>query len=224
MTAFEPFGGRSINRSQLVLEHIVRAAGLPKGVRGGAKGARVVARTLPVSFSRLGPALARALACKPDVVLLLGESREAEQLRLERVAVNRIHARIADNDGMQPIDRAIVEEGPAAYFSTVRPKSALVAVRRSGTAASLSNDAGTFACNAAYYLALHRLHRRQGEAPPAIFIHIPTKGRSLALRDATRGVLSLLRHLVDQTSRSASGARRAATGNLRASPAGGRKS
>lgn len=197
VTAFEPFGGRSSNRSQLVLEHIARAAATPRGVR---QGVRIVTRSLPVSFARLERSVDRALSCKPDVVILLGESGPAEQLELERAAVNRIRAPIADNDGQQPLDRPVAAGGPDAYFSTVRPKPALAAVRKSGAPAALSGDAGSFACNAAYYHALHRLHVAGRSDVPVIFVHVPSRGRALALRDATKGVLALLRHLVDEVS------------------------
>jgi len=196
VTAFEPFGGRSSNRSQLVLEHIIRAAASPKGIRPDV---RVMTKLLPVSFDRLEKSLDRALACKPDVVVLLGESGPAEQLLLERVAVNRIDAPIPDNDGSQPRGRAVVADGPDAYFSTVRPKAALAAVRKAGTAAELSGDAGTYACNALYYMTLHRLRRPTPRVPPVIFVHVPVRARALSLRDATKGVLALLRHLLDET-------------------------
>lgn len=214
VTAFEPFGGRASNRSQLVLEHIARAAGSPKGVR---EGVRVITRTLPVSFSRLGRAIDRALASKPDVVILMGESAPAEQLELERAAVNRVRAPIPDNDGEKPVDLPIVPGGPDAYFSTVKPKGALASVRKAGAAARLSGDAGAFACNAAYYHALHRMHSTGRSDVPVIFVHVPTRGRALALRDATKGVLALLRHLADEVAPRPQGARRrTAAGGLRA--------
>lgn len=221
VTAFEPFGGRSVNRSQLVLEHIARAAASPRGIRPEA---RVVTRTLPVSFGRLEKTLERALACKPEAVLLLGESGKAEELRLERLAVNRIDARIADNDGVQPTAERVVEDGPAAYFSTLPLGAALASVRRAGVAAELSSDAGLYACNAAYYLTLHKLHAAGLESTPVIFVHVPVKSRAMVLRTATRGVLALVRHLLDRpATRPRSPARRSASRKVRASPLGGRK-
>lgn len=223
MTAFEPFGGRAVNRSQLVLEHIARAAAAPRGIRPGA---RVITRTLPVSFSRLDRALDRALACKPDAVLLMGESGSAEELRLERVAVNRIDARIPDNDGFQPAGERVIETGPAAWFTSLPLKGALESVRRAGAPAALSNSAGLYACNYAYYLALHKLHARaQGEVPPVLFVHVPVKSRAVALRTATRGILALVRHLIDRSEAPPRPPvrRRSAPRKVRATPAGGRK-
>lgn len=221
VTAFEPFGGRSVNRSQLVLEHIARAAATAKGIRPGVK---VVTRLLPVSFAKLGRSLDRALACKPDGIILLGEAGMAQELRLERVAINRIEARIADNEGLQPSGVRVIEEGPAAYFSTLALKGALTSVRRTGTPASLSDDAGSFACNAAYYLALHKLHRRGGDVPPVVFVHVPVRSRTLGLRPATKGVLALVRHVGEKAETSPGRLPRGtAPRKLRATPAGGRK-
>lgn len=192
--AFEPFGGRNVNRSQLVLEHIARAASSPRGIR---QGVRVITRTLPVAFSKLGRAVDRALAHRPDIVLLLGESGRADELHLERVAVNRIEARLPDNEGSQPRAARVVESGPAAYFTSLPLEPALAAVRRAGVSASISTDCGLFACNATYYLALHKL-RAQRAPIPVVFVHVPVKSRAMALRTATRGVLALLRHLLDR--------------------------
>lgn len=212
VTAFEPFGGRPINRSLQVLEHVGRATaqGLPGGVR-------VVTRVLPVRFGRLDAAVERALACKPDAVLMLGESGTAQEMRLERVAVNRIHARIPDNAGARPEGERVVPGGPAAYFTTAPLRGALTSVRRSGAPAALSDDAGAFACNAAYYLALHRLHRRRGGSLPVMFVHVPVRTRSVGLRPATRAVLALIRTLarVRRTSHAAP-ARRTASERPRA--------
>lgn len=222
VTAFEPFGARTVNRSQLVLEHIARAAATPKGIRPGA---RVVTRALPVSFDKLDRALDRALACKPDAVLLMGESAGAEELRLERLALNRIDARIPDNDGVQPEDERVVDDGPAAYFSTLPLQAALTSVRRAGAPASLSGNAGLYACNYAYYLTLHKLHGRDGGDLPVIFVHIPVKSRAVALRTATRGMLAMVRHLIDRSEAATRppARRRTASKKARATPAGGRK-
>lgn len=211
-----------MNRSQLVLEHIARAAAAPRGVKPGL---RVVTRTLPVSFDRLERALDRALSSHPDAVLLLGESGSAQELRLERVAMNRIDARLPDNDGHQPQAERVVENGPAAYFSSLPLAPALDCVRRTGAPAEISSDAGLFACNAAYYLALHRLTGRGEGGSPVLFVHIPVRSRALALRDATRSVLALLRHLGERIEgrKRPPTRRRSPTRRVPATPAGGRK-
>ena len=44
-------------------------------------------------------------------------------ITIERVAINIDDARIADNEGNQPVDVPVVEEGPAAYWSTLPMKA-----------------------------------------------------------------------------------------------------
>ena len=196
LTAFEPFGGRKVNRSQLVLEHVARAA----AARVAPGRPRVVTRVLPVSFDALGPAVARALRTgrgRPAAVVMLGEAGTAEELRLERVAVNRIDARIPDNAGKRPTGERVVEGGPAAYFSSAPLKRAQAAARKAGVPVRLSDDAGGFACNAAYYLALHRLHQAGAGELPVLFVHVPVQGKAVELRAAARAVLAILDALAE---------------------------
>ena len=46
-------------------------------------------------------------------------------ITIERVAINIDDARIADNEGNQPVDVPVVEEGAIAYWSTL-PMKAIV--------------------------------------------------------------------------------------------------
>ena len=52
-------------------------------------------------------------------------SRGRPDITIERVAINIDDARIADNEGNQPVDVPVVEEGPTAYWSTL-PMKAIV--------------------------------------------------------------------------------------------------
>ena len=80
-------------------------------------------------------------------------------------------ARIPDNAGAQPIDAAVVADGPAAYFTTLPIKAMLVALRDAGIHAEVSRSAGTFVCNHVFYGLMHAL--RQRPAVRAGFIHVP---------------------------------------------------
>ncbi len=83
-------------------------------------------------------------------------------------------ARIPDNGGRQPIDDAVVADGPAAYFSTLPIKAIVHDLRAAGIAAAVSNTAGTFVCNHVFYALMHRL-----ATSPALartrggFVHVP---------------------------------------------------
>lgn len=192
LTAFEPFGGRRSNRSQTLLEQLARSL-------GRSDGPRVATHLLPVDFARLPGAVGRALASfrgGPDALLMLGESGQTESLRLERLAVNRIDARIPDNAGLQPTGAPVVTPGPSAYLTSARLRAALTAARREDPGAALSEDAGRFACNAAYFHALHALHAKGRADVPVLFVHVPVSTRALALRPATRALLGIVAALL----------------------------
>ncbi|HAB72978.1 MULTISPECIES: pyroglutamyl-peptidase I [Pantoea] len=164
VTAFEPFGGETINPSW----EAVRAL---EGKAIG--GARIVARQLPVVFSDvLGVLYAAMDEVEPDLILSVGQAGGRSDITVERIGINVDDARIADNAGQQPVDEPIVADGPAGYFSTLPIKAIVAAVRAAGIPASVSQTAGTFTCNRVMYGLLHRLHS-QGNRVRGGFVHIP---------------------------------------------------
>ncbi|MGE1560993.1 pyroglutamyl-peptidase I [Pantoea septica] len=164
VTAFEPFGGETINPSW----EAVRAL---EGKAIG--GARIVARQLPVVFSDvLGVLYAAMDEVEPDLILSVGQAGGRSDITVERIGINVDDARIADNAGQQPVDEPIVTDGPAGYFSTLPIKAIVAAVRAAGIPASVSQTAGTFTCNRVMYGLLHRLHM-QGNRVRGGFVHIP---------------------------------------------------
>jgi len=165
LTGFEPFGGETVNPSWEVARRL-------DGERvGGVGGARIVARALPCVFGRSLGVLDEALAdLRPVLVLALGQAGGRCDLSLERVAINVDDARIADNAGALPIDEAVVEGGPAAYFSSLPIKAMVAGLRAAGYPASVSQTAGTFVCNHVFYGLQHRL---AGSEVRGGFMHIP---------------------------------------------------
>lgn len=172
MTAFEPFGGETINPSW----EAVRAL---EGKQIG--GATIVIRQLPVVFSEVLNVLNQALEeVKPDAVLSVGQAGGRSDITVERIGINVDDARIPDNAGNQPVDEPIVAGGPAAYFSRLPIKAIVAAVREAGIPASVSQTAGTFTCNRVMYGLLHWLEQHQSPAR-AGFIHIPYLPEQAAL-------------------------------------------
>ncbi|KFK95133.1 MULTISPECIES: pyroglutamyl-peptidase I [unclassified Serratia (in: enterobacteria)] len=163
ITGFEPFGGERVNPSWEVVKQLDERE---------VAGVRVVARQLPCVFGEALTALNAAIdELQPVLVLAIGQAGGRVDITLERVAINVDDARIPDNRGQQPIDQAIVEHGPAAYFSTLPIKAMVSAMREAGIPASVSQTAGTYVCNHVMYGLLHRLSEQ-----PAVkggFIHIP---------------------------------------------------
>lgn len=174
LAAFEPFGGRRRNAALEAARRVARNTGLEL-------------IELPVRFDRLAHVSRSLLRGDPDLLLLLGESKRARRLHIERVAVNLIDARIPDNAGRQPRDAAVVRGGPAAYFCTLDVRAALEAAGRD---AELSMTAGTFACNAVLYHALHR-----AKSTRVGFVHLPASTRAMTTERAARSLERIIARL-----------------------------
>lgn len=162
VTGFEPFGGQSLNPSW----EVARALhGLTL------EGAQITSVQLPCVFAQALPALQQALALhRPDIVLALGQAEGRCDFSVERVAINVMDARIADNAGAQPIDVPVIAGGPAAYFSTLPIKSLVAGLKAAGFPASVSQTAGTFVCNQVFYALQHTL---AGLGVHSGFVHLP---------------------------------------------------
>ena len=162
VTGFEPFGGDTVNPSAILAEALATTPIL---------GATIGYAILPCAFAPLAAAIEAAIdAHHPDILIGFGLATGRSTVSLERVAINVIDARIADNLGAQPIDEPVVPGGPAAYFSTLPIKAACALLGEAGIPAAISQTAGTFACNAAFYRARHRT---EGTAIRAGFVHVP---------------------------------------------------
>lgn len=166
VSGFEPFGGDDTNPSWETARALAERG---RELVGG----DVVAVRLPVTFAGAWPALEAAVReHEPTVVVALGLAGGTDAIRLERVAIDVVDARIPDNAGAAPVDEPVVGGGPAAYWSGLPLKGALAALREQEIPAVVSNTAGTYVCNATFY---HLMHHAQG-APGlrAGFVHVPT--------------------------------------------------
>jgi pyroglutamyl-peptidase len=125
-------------------------------------GARVVGEVLDVSYAR---GLARLRASiqehRPVLVLGFGVAMAREGVEVERWGRRQLGAR-EDVDGATPPD---LGEGPDRVEASVDP--AWLAHLLGG---SVSEDAGTYLCNAWAWLA------PQCSSAPAAFIHVPPQG------------------------------------------------
>lgn len=163
LTGFEPFGGDSINPS----------ADLAAALAQGQTAIRHV--ILPCAFAPLEAALRAAIEThQPTLLIGFGLATGRAAISLERVAINMIDARIPDNLGAAPIDQPILPDGPAAYFSQLPIKACHAELANAGIPAEISQTAGTYVCNAAFFLARHLAYT----AYPGLrtgFVHIPCR-------------------------------------------------
>jgi pyroglutamyl-peptidase len=166
ITGFEPFGGLKANPS----------ADLASELAGtGVEGFAVRAALLPVSFGRSFEVMFNEIErFSPHYVLALGLGLDRDKLGLERIAINHIDARIADNDGAQPRGVAIRRRGKDGIFSELPMASMLEAAIAEGVPAEISNTAGTFVCNYVMYRTLEVAKKLDFYAG---FVHIPPTER-----------------------------------------------
>lgn len=196
VTGFDPFGGETVNPA---LEAV---KSLPSEIHG----AEVHWVAIPTVFYKAAEVLETAIVrYQPDAVLCIGQAGGRASLTPERVAINQDDARIPDNQGNQPIDTPIRQDGQAAYFSTLPIKAMVQAIKEEGLPATVSNTAGTFVCNHLMYQALYLAdkkfpHMRSG------FMHIPymteqvvnkPNTASMNLTDIVRGIEAAIGAIVD---------------------------
>ncbi|MBL5921250.1 pyroglutamyl-peptidase I [Lelliottia amnigena] len=163
VTGFEPFGGETINPSWEVVKQL-------EGII--IDDCRVVTRQVPCVFGESLTVLNAAIdELNPAVVIAVGQAGGRVDITVERVGINVDDARIPDNRGQQPIDVAIVPDGPAAWFSSLPIKAMVAAMREKGIPASVSQTAGTFVCNHVMYGLLHKIG--ENAEMKGGFIHIP---------------------------------------------------
>ncbi len=164
LLGFEPFADESVNPSAEIVRHL-------DGAMIGAH--HVVSVVLPVAFADAPLRLAGALdQYRPELVIALGQAGGRKEISLERVAINLIDARIADNAGLQPIDVEVLRGGPGAYFSTLPLKAIHAELQRCGLPASLSLSAGSYVCNQVFYWLAHLLATEHRQTRGG-FIHVP---------------------------------------------------
>lgn len=114
VTGFDPFGDDTINPA------IEAVKLLPDEIDS----VEIVKLEIPTVFYKSADVVREAIEKEqPDYVLNIGQAGGRAELTPERVAINMDDARIEDNEGQQPIDKAIREDGEPAYFSKLPVKA-----------------------------------------------------------------------------------------------------
>ena len=196
VTGFDPFGTDTMNPA---IEAVKR---LPDTVNG----ADIIKLEIPTVFGKSAEVVRQAMTEHDvDYVLNIGQAGGRFDMTPERVAINLDDARIADNEGNQPIDVPIKADGEAAYFSQLPIKAMVTAMKEAGIPASVSNSAGTFVCNHIMYQTLYLTHTEFPKAK-AGFIHVPflpeqvlerPNMASMSLSDIVKAIEASLEAIVD---------------------------
>lgn len=163
ITGFQPFGEESMNPAYEAVKM------LPDTI----KGLEIIKLELPTVFVKAAEEM-RAIIReeRPSFVICVGQAGGRSAVTVEKVAINLKDARIADNEGNQPLDEKIKEDGENAYFSSLPVKAMVTKMNENGIPAALSYTAGTYVCNELMYQLLYILDREFKEARGG-FIHVP---------------------------------------------------
>ena len=194
VTGFDPFGGEETNPA---IESVKR-------IDENIEGAEIIKLEIPTVFHKVADVVeARIKEVKPDVILSVGQAGGRYGITVERVAINEDDARIEDNEGNQPIDVKIREDGAPAYFASLPIKAMVEEIKKENIPASVSNSAGTFVCNHIMYQDLY-LAEKYGDIK-AGFIHVPflteqvvdkPNTASMSLEDIVKGLNAAIRAIV----------------------------
>ena len=163
LTAFEPFGGESVNPALEAMKRIDEQIGE----------AQIVKIEVPTSFCRADKTVTQAIDVdNPDVVIMLGQAGGRTAITPEKIAVNFKAAKIPDNDGCMPFGEQIIKNAADNYESTLPIDDIVKNIKNTGVPAEISNSAGTYVCNCLFYSVMHYIVT-SGKTIKAGFIHVP---------------------------------------------------
>lgn len=182
ITGFEPFGGDCINSSWETASAISCSE---------VNGVVIEARKLPVSFSKVSDVLTQHInEVKPDVLIMLGQAK-TDFIRIERVAINLMDSQKPDNDGYIPNETPINPDGYPAYFSSLPVKVLRDSLNKIGIHTKVSNSAGLYVCNKAYYTVLHYINLNSLRIK-AVFVHLPRISEDFTVERLTVAIQELV--------------------------------
>lgn len=163
LTGFDPFGGESVNPAYEAV----------KLVKDEIEKHQIIKLEIPTVYRKSVEVLDAAIEqYNPDIVLAIGQAGGRTAIAVERVGINIDDARIKDNEGNQPIDEIIYEDGLPAYFSNLPIKVMVEEISAAGIPAVVSNSAGTFVCNHILYSIMYLIHSKYPKIKGG-FIHVP---------------------------------------------------
>ncbi len=167
VTGFGPYANTPVNPAQLTANAI-------DGMT--IAGASVVSRIVPGAYFESIAATVRAVEEeRPELLIMLGEFGGRAVITVERLAQNLNDCArygVADTAGKVLGGEPTAADGPVAYWATTPNRAMVVAMRKAGVPADLSDAAGTFVCNHLMYGMLHHI-TTNGLSIRAGWVHLP---------------------------------------------------
>ncbi len=164
ITGFEPFGTHAYNPSAHLAEHLARQL-RAMGVH------RCHQEVLPVTFACAERYAVERNVPADAVVIHIGLAAHRTHISLEQIGRNH-HGATPDNDGKVPSQQGILKEGGVEQLGSTLDlevlEKAIAQADQKGELPEvrITQDAGSYVCNAIYYHTLHRARR-------SLFLHIP---------------------------------------------------
>ncbi len=196
ITGFDPFGGEPINPAWEAV----------KAMKDEIAGAKITKMQIPTVVDKsIAKVHEKMQEIHPDIVISSGQAGGRFGVTPERIAINITDARIPDNEGNQPIDVPIFEDGDTAYFSNLPVKAMVQEIKKAGYPASLSNTAGTYICNHVMYGILYYIQKEFPNVRGG-FIHVPyavsqvvdkPEAPSMSIADITAALEAAVRAAVE---------------------------
>jgi pyroglutamyl-peptidase len=159
-TAFNAFGSAETNASEVLLRALKDDVGI----------VRVVLRTEYEAAGREIVRLIRAL--RPEALVSFGVADGATAVRFEQIARNWDGSQDADNAGVRRPGQLIESGAPDIYQATLPYDAMRLALSDRQIPQSVSEDAGGYVCNHAFFRACHEI-AQLGRSIPCGFIHVP---------------------------------------------------
>jgi pyroglutamyl-peptidase len=158
LTGFEPFLGEKINPSQLLVDEVAKHRDF----------SWVETMILPVSFKAAPQVLSRKIQeGNYKGVVMLGQAGGRDKISLERVALNWVESRAADETGFIPPTGPITATANAAYFCEWPLGEIKKQLEGKNIPSEVSFSAGAFVCNYLYFLMAAQT------SIPSVFVHVP---------------------------------------------------
>lgn len=182
LTGFEPFNGSTTNPSAEVIKNF------PEDIFSGHN---LILEILPVDREKAVAWLKNAiLEARPEILILLGEATNRPVVSIEKVAINWMDFRIADNSGVQVRDQAVIEDGPAAFFSTLPVNLIHSQLKAAQIPSEISLSAGAYLCNQVFYSSLYNLCLAENKSLCG-FIHLPSLPEQVVEKNQNAPSMSL---------------------------------
>lgn len=188
LTAFEPFGGESVNPAELAVRSL--------------EGSSIRTLILPVEYGRAARMAADEIRrLQPHAVICTGQAGGRKGITPEKYAFNLRSSSSPDNAGKICLEEPVLPGGPEKLESRFGAEAIAKAIQRKGIPAYVSESAGRFVCNDVMYSVLYEL---KDTSVPAGFIHVPfcteqaarhPDAFAMSVGDISKGLLAAVEHI-----------------------------